>query len=103
MTAHSLITAVTVGLVAGLAGRTLIRRDRFMPLWLPVAAGVSAAVLASVISRMVNTQRPAPNVTEIALQVLFAVTGVALVAMTADRQPTDPGWRHTGDKTGRPR
>ncbi|WP_328471417.1 hypothetical protein OHA21_07185 [Actinoplanes sp. NBC_00393] len=88
MTALSLIIAVTVGVVAGVTGRMLLRRGRTVPLWLPIAAGVAAAVLATVLSRMANTDRPGPTLTEILLQVLFAVAGVAVVAVTADQAPT---------------
>ncbi|MBG0565448.1 GlsB/YeaQ/YmgE family stress response membrane protein [Actinoplanes aureus] len=86
MTALSLIIAVTVGVVVGVAGRTLVRRGRTVPLWLPIAAGVAAAVLATVVARMANTARPGPTATEVVLQVLFAAAGVALVAVTADRR-----------------
>ncbi|MEU4427641.1 GlsB/YeaQ/YmgE family stress response membrane protein [Actinoplanes sp. NPDC024001] len=87
MTAHSLITAVILGLVIGVAGRMLLRRSRSVPVWLPIAAGVAAAVLATVIARMANTERSGPTVVEIALQVLFALAGVTVVAITADRPP----------------
>lgn len=99
MTAQSLIIAVAVGLVVGCTGRLLIRRGRSVPLWLPVAAGVAAAVLAAVITRMANTDQPGPTVIEVALQVLFAVIGVLLVAMTADRQPSETRWQRSGSKT----
>jgi uncharacterized membrane protein YeaQ/YmgE (transglycosylase-associated protein family) len=85
MTALSLIIAVTVGVVAGAAGRALVRR-RSVPLWLLVAAGVAAAVLATVVARMAGVERPGPTVTEVVLQILLAAAGVALVAATADRE-----------------
>lgn len=85
MTGLSLITAVAVGAVIGLAGRFLAFRGRTVPVWLPVAAGVAAAVMATVIARMANSDRPGPTVLELVLQVLFAAAGVAVVAVTADR------------------
>ncbi|SDT27837.1 GlsB/YeaQ/YmgE family stress response membrane protein [Actinoplanes derwentensis] len=85
MTGLSLITAVAIGAVIGIVGRVLTRRGRNVPLWLPVAAGVAAAVLATVIARMANSDRPGPTLLEIVLQVLFAAAGVAVVAVTADR------------------
>ena len=87
MSALSLVTAVSVGLVLGLTGHLLIRRGRIVPLWLPPAAGVGAAVMAAVIARRANNERPAPTVAEVILEVLFAAAGVSLVAWTADRQP----------------
>lgn len=98
MTALSLITAVTVGLVLGAGGHLLIRRGRSVPPWLPVAAGIGAAVLAAVLARMANSERPAPTAAEIVLEVLFAAAGVALVARTADPQSAVGGQRRTGEK-----
>ncbi|WP_436534651.1 GlsB/YeaQ/YmgE family stress response membrane protein [Actinoplanes sp. HUAS TT8] len=85
MTASSLLTAVTIGLVIGLAGRLLPRRARSVPVWLPAAAGVGAAVLATVIVRMTVPTGAGPGAAEVALQVLFATAGVAGVVTTADR------------------
>ncbi|MEU8238330.1 hypothetical protein AB0C07_08800 [Actinoplanes missouriensis] len=85
MTAHTLILAVAVGLVVGVTGRVLLRRKRAVPGWLPVAAAMAAAVLAAVIARMANSERSGLTLFEVALQVLFAGSGVAIVAFTADR------------------
>ena len=93
MTAQSLITAVIVGLVIGTAGRMLLGRGRFVPLWLPVSAGVGSALLATVILRMAASGT-GPTAGEIVLQVVFAGTGVTVVARTADRLPSPGGNRH---------
>jgi uncharacterized membrane protein (UPF0136 family) len=97
MTAFSLIIAVTVGLVIGVAGRLVACRGRSAPWWLPVSAAVAAAVLATVAVRMANTDHTAPTLLEVALQLLFAVVGVAVVAATADRIPA-ASWEHGGGK-----
>lgn len=86
MTANSLITAVTVGLFIGVIGRLLTRRARLLPLWLPVSAAVGAAVLAAIIAERADADRPGPTVFEVILQVVFAVAGVTVVAVTADRR-----------------
>jgi uncharacterized membrane protein YeaQ/YmgE (transglycosylase-associated protein family) len=85
MTGSSLIAAVTVGAVIGVAGRVLATRCRTVPMWLPLAAGVAAAVLATVLTRMAAVDGPGPTLVEFVLQVLFAAAGVTVVALTADR------------------
>lgn len=95
MTAVSLVTAVTIGLVIGLAGRFVTTHGRGAPLWLPLAVGVGAAVFATIVTRMANADRTGLTVVEVLLQVLFAGAGVALVAATADRRP-----RTRYDRTG---
>ncbi|GIE78760.1 hypothetical protein Aph02nite_47100 [Actinoplanes philippinensis] len=85
MTGLSLIAAVTVGAVIGGAARILAARCRTAPWWLPLAAGVAAAVLATVLVRMAAAGGPGPTLVEFVLQVLFAGAGVTLVALTADR------------------
>lgn len=89
MTGLSLISAVTVGAVIGVAGRILATRCRTVPMWLPPAAGVAAAVLATVGIRMTTVGGPGPALVEFVLQVLFATIGVTAVALTAER-PGDP-------------
>jgi uncharacterized membrane protein (UPF0136 family) len=97
MTAQSLITAVTIGLVLGVTGRLVLRRARGLPMWLPLCAGVGAALLASVMARLAHHDGPVPAGTELAVQVLFAVAGVAVVAMTADRPPRTH-WQRRGNR-----
>lgn len=80
MTALSLVLAVAVGAAVGVTGRVLAFRDRVVPLWLPIAAGVAAAVLASVVAPV-----PGQAVIAVALQALFAAAAVTVVATTADR------------------
>jgi uncharacterized membrane protein YeaQ/YmgE (transglycosylase-associated protein family) len=92
MTGLSLIAAVTVGAVIGVAGRMLAARCRTVPMWLPLAAGIAAAVLATVATRMASVAGPGPTLVEFVLQVLFAAAGVTVVALTADRPaPSAPG------------
>jgi uncharacterized membrane protein YeaQ/YmgE (transglycosylase-associated protein family) len=85
MTAHSLIIAVMVGVVTGIAGRLLAGRNRTLPVWLSVSAGVAAAVLATVLAWMVDSVRPGLSDLAVVGQVLFAVVAVAAVVITADR------------------
>jgi hypothetical protein len=83
---------VTAGVVVGVAGRFLACRGRSVPLWLPIAAAVAAAMLATFVARMTGSDRPDPTLFEIVLQVLLTATAVAAVALTADRrQPLPSG------------
>ncbi|MBU2664162.1 hypothetical protein KOI35_11725 [Actinoplanes bogorensis] len=83
MTVTSLVTAVAVGAALGVAGWTA---RRGVPFWLPPAAGVGAAVFATVITRIVADLRSGFSVTELVLQVFFAGAAVTAVVATADRR-----------------
>ncbi|GAA2700526.1 GlsB/YeaQ/YmgE family stress response membrane protein [Actinoplanes palleronii] len=89
MTAVSLVTAVTIGLVTGLVGRLVTTHRRGAPLWLPPAVGIGAAVFATVVLRMADAGATGPTTVEVLLQVVFAAAGVALVAITTDRAHYD--------------
>jgi hypothetical protein len=98
MTADSLIIAVTVGVVVGLAGRIVVCRGRDLPWWLPAAAGVAAAVMMTVITWMVDADRSGPTAIEVLLQALAAAAGVTIVAVTADRAADETRWQPRGGK-----
>ncbi|WP_127506240.1 GlsB/YeaQ/YmgE family stress response membrane protein [Actinoplanes solisilvae] len=85
MTLSSLVTALAVGVVLGLAGRSLVPAGRVVPFWVPVAVSVGAAVLATVVARLAGVDTAGVTAVEVVLQVIFASVGVALVAATADR------------------
>ncbi|GIE28553.1 hypothetical protein Ait01nite_015980 [Actinoplanes italicus] len=97
MSGQDLITAVVVGAVVGATGHLLVCRRRRVPWWLPLAAGVAAAVLATVLSWMADPGRVAPSVLEIAVQVFAAVAGVTIVAVTAVGSPPHvTPWQRSG-------
>lgn len=96
MTASSLISAVTVGVVIGLAGWLLIRRARVAPPWLPVAGSVGAALLATILARLATTDQTSLTAPVVVLQILFAAAGVAAVAGTADRSKPGASATRTG-------
>jgi uncharacterized membrane protein YeaQ/YmgE (transglycosylase-associated protein family) len=87
MTATSLISAVSVGLVLGILARWLVPACRNVPFWLPMAVGVGAALLGTVAARLagINTSQVSP--VELVLQVTLAGFGLGAVAATADRRP----------------
>ena len=99
MTATSLLTAVTVGLVLGILVRWLVPACRGVPFWLPLAVGVGAALSGTVAARLAGVDTSQVSVVELVLQVALAGLGVGAVAVTADRQPRTSRY----GKTGKPR
>jgi hypothetical protein len=98
MTATSLVSAVSVGLVLGLLTRWLVPACRSVPFWLPVAVGVGAALLGTVAARFAGVDTSQVSPVELVLQVTLAGLGLGAVAATADRRPAG---RY--GKAGRPR
>ena len=88
MTITSLLTALAVGAVIGLAGRILMPAGRGIPFWVPLAVGIGAAVLGTVTARLAGVETPGVAAIELLLQIVFAGVAVALVAATADRRPS---------------
>jgi hypothetical protein len=96
VTAASLVTAVTVGLVIGVLARWRVPVCRGVPFWLPSAAGVGAAVLGTVGARLAGVDTSQVSPVELILQVTLGGLGVAAVVRTAGRQmppgrPDKPG------------
>ncbi|MEV4703179.1 GlsB/YeaQ/YmgE family stress response membrane protein [Actinoplanes sp. NPDC049316] len=98
MTTSSLVTALVIGLVLGLSARWIVPTRRDVPFWLPLAVAIGAAMSGTVVGRFAGIGTDGVTATEVLLQVIFAATGVVLVAITADR-PQDS--RYPG--AGRPR
>jgi uncharacterized membrane protein YeaQ/YmgE (transglycosylase-associated protein family) len=98
MTATSLISAVTVGLVLGILARWLVPACRRVPFWLPLAVGVGAAVLGTVTARLAGVDTPRVSHVELILQVGAAGIGLGAVSATAGRP--SPAGRY--GKAGRP-
>ncbi|MCM4083815.1 hypothetical protein [Paractinoplanes hotanensis] len=86
MTISSLITALAVGTTFGLGGWWLIPAGRSVPFWVPLAVAVSAAMLATVVVRLAGIDTSGVTAVEVVVQMVFAGTGVGLVAATADRR-----------------
>jgi hypothetical protein len=99
MTATSLISAVTVGLVLGVLARWLVAACRSVPFWLPPAAGVGAAVLATVAARLAGVDGSQVSLIEVILQLGAAGLSLSAVAATGDRQRSAGRY----GRTGRPR
>lgn len=96
MTISSLIAALVVGSVIGVGGRWLVPARRGMPGWLLFAVGVGAAALGTITARLISVDSTRVSVVEIILQVVFAGVAVTLVAVTADRRPTEDRYHRMG-------
>jgi uncharacterized membrane protein YeaQ/YmgE (transglycosylase-associated protein family) len=90
MTLASLIAALTVGALVGVCGRALARSGSGTPLWLAVAVGVGAAMLATIIARLAGVDSTGASPIEVTAQALAACAAIAAVRLTADRRPTEP-------------
>ncbi|WP_250031124.1 hypothetical protein [Paractinoplanes maris] len=89
MTVTSLVTAVVVGGLLGLAGHLLTRAERRVPFWLPPTVGVGAAVFATTVARIAADLPSGLSLTELGLQVVSGGAGVAAVVITADRRTSE--------------
>jgi len=88
----ALVSGLTIGLAVGLAGRFLVPGRRAAPVWLTVALGVAAALLGSVVIRLLGGDLAGLTVPRLAVQAGFAGVAVALAVVTADRQPAPDGY-----------
>ncbi|GIF01257.1 GlsB/YeaQ/YmgE family stress response membrane protein [Paractinoplanes rishiriensis] len=100
MTITHLIAAVAVGTAVGIAGRLIMPPRRRVPVWLPVAVGIGAALLGTVVARLADSDSSGFSIAELTTQLTFAALGIAWVAATADRQPMDSA---SQDHAGRSR
>lgn len=96
MTATSLISAVTVGLVLGFLARRFVRACHALPFWLPMAVGVGAAVLGTVTARLAGVDTSQVSPVEVVIQVALAGSGIGVVAATADRRPPADRYGRSG-------
>jgi hypothetical protein len=88
MTISSLVTAIVLGALFGLGGHRLVPADRRVPFWVPLAAGIGAAVLGTIAARLGGVATPNVSLIEIVVQAVLAGLGVTGVILTADRHPT---------------
>ena len=86
MTATSLLTALAIGLIIGVVGHRIGRATRHLPLWLPPAVGVGAALLGTIGARLAGIDSARVSPVEIGLQIGLAALAVAVVVTTTDRR-----------------
>ncbi|MEU4420252.1 hypothetical protein AB0F81_06470 [Actinoplanes sp. NPDC024001] len=88
-----LVAAVTVGVTVGAIGNLIMPGSRRIPFWVPMAAAVGAAVLATITGHLADSQPAELTTGDVVMQVIFAALTISLVAATADRPPA----RHDRD------
>ncbi|MET7472567.1 GlsB/YeaQ/YmgE family stress response membrane protein [Micromonospora sp. NPDC005686] len=88
LTVWGIITALVVGLIVGALGRLVVPGRQNMPMWLHMVIGVGAALLGTVLARALGiaTQTSGIDWAELAVQVVLAAIGVALVAGVGRRR-----------------
>ncbi len=86
MTITGLITALIVGLIVGALGRLVVPGKQRISIWLTLAIGVAAALLGTILARLVGINASGFSFLTLLIQVGLAGLGVALVAGTAMRR-----------------
>lgn len=86
MTITGIITAIVVGLIVGALGRLVVPGRQNIPIWLTMAIGVVAALLGTILARLIGVSTSGFSLLELVIQVALAATGVAVVAGTAGRR-----------------
>src|SRR5688500_7934544 len=72
MTETSLLAALATGLLIGIVGYRVGRNTRLVPIWLPPAVGIGAALLATVVARRAGIDSLRVSPVEVGLQLGLA-------------------------------
>ncbi|MBO4160946.1 MULTISPECIES: GlsB/YeaQ/YmgE family stress response membrane protein [Micromonospora] len=83
MSVPGIVAAVVVGLVVGTLGRLVIPGRKQVPVWLTLAVGLVAALLGTILSRLVGIDGDGYTLRQLIVQVGLAGVAVALVVGTA--------------------
>lgn len=88
MTVTGLITALVIGAVIGALGRLILPGRQNIPIWLTIVVGIVAALLGTYLARVVGIPTTTAGVdwTELLVQLVLAVIGVAIVAGIYNRR-----------------
>lgn len=87
MTVMHVVAAVAVGIGIGALGHFIMPGGRRVPFWVPMTAAVGAALLATVMAHIADSDRSGLTPGDIIAQVIFAALTICLVAATADQRP----------------
>jgi uncharacterized membrane protein YeaQ/YmgE (transglycosylase-associated protein family) len=82
MTIHGIIAALIIGAIVGVLGRLVVPGKQNIPVWLTIVVGIVAAFLGTFLANALGIPTSTPNIDwrELAVQVVLAAIGVALVA-----------------------
>ena len=95
MTITGIITAIVVGAIIGALARLVLPGRQNIPIWLTIVVGIVAAVIGTFLARAfgIPTATSGIDWLELAVQLVVAVLGVALVAGIYSRRGV-----HQGDR-----
>jgi uncharacterized membrane protein YeaQ/YmgE (transglycosylase-associated protein family) len=95
MTITGIITAIVVGAIIGALARLVLPGRQNIPIWLTIVVGIVAAVIGTFLARAfgIPTATSGIDWLELAVQLVVAVIGVALVAGIYGRRGV-----HQGDR-----
>lgn len=81
-----IITAIIVGLIIGALGRLVLPGRQDIPIWLTIVVGIVAALVGTFIARALDVSDTSGfDWIELAIQVVLAAVGVAVVAGSRGR------------------
>jgi uncharacterized membrane protein YeaQ/YmgE (transglycosylase-associated protein family) len=82
----SIIWAIIIGAIIGALGRLVVPGRQDLSIWLTIAIGIVAALIGTAIARALGfAETGGIDWRELAVQVILAAIGVALVAGTRGR------------------
>lgn len=79
MTVSGIISAIIVGLIIGALGRLVLPGKQDIPIWLTIVIGIVAAIIGTFIVGALSDTKGFDWI-ELAVQVVLAAVGVALVS-----------------------
>ncbi|WP_035857620.1 GlsB/YeaQ/YmgE family stress response membrane protein [Cryptosporangium arvum] len=82
MTITGIIMALIIGAIVGALGRLVVPGKQHLPIWLTIVVGIIAAFLGTALARAIGIPTATSGIDwrELAVQVVLAAVGVALVA-----------------------
>ncbi|HEV2780466.1 MAG TPA: GlsB/YeaQ/YmgE family stress response membrane protein [Actinophytocola sp.] len=82
MTVTGILTAIVIGLIVGALARLILPGRQNIPIWLTIVVGIVAALLGTALARAIGIPTATEGVdwTELLVQLILAVIGVALVS-----------------------
>ena len=96
MTITGIITAIVVGAIIGALARLVLPGRQNIPIWLTIVVGIVAAVIGTFLARAfgIPTATSGIDWLELAVQLVVAVIGVAVVVGVYSRRGVRSGTRH---------
>jgi uncharacterized membrane protein YeaQ/YmgE (transglycosylase-associated protein family) len=96
MTITGIITAIVVGAIIGALARLVLPGRQNIPIWLTILVGIVAAFIGTFLARAfgIPTATSGIDWLELAVQLVVAVIGVAVVVGVYSRRGVRSGTRH---------